>query len=69
MAAAAGGLALWAVLMIVVAAAAVLAAGGFAIYKYRIRTQMHQEIRDIMSQYMPLENDGNKEEKEAFTEA
>lgn len=65
----AGGLALWAVLLIVVAAAAVLAAGGFAVYKYRIRTQMHQEIRAIMSQYMPLESDGTHEEKETLTGA
>lgn len=64
-----GGLALWAVLLIVVAAAAVLAAGGFAVYKYRIRTQMHQEIRAIMSQYMPLESDGTHEEKETLTGA
>ncbi len=65
----AGGLALWAVLLIVVGAAGVLAAGGFAVYKYRIRTQMHQEIRAIMSQYMPLESDGTQEEKETLTSA
>lgn len=63
----AGGLALWSVLLIVVGAAAVLAAGGFAVYKYRIRSQMHQEIRAIMSQYMPLESDGTQEEKETLT--
>ena len=60
---AAGGLAAWAVLLIVGVAAAALAAAGFAVYKYRIKSQMHTEIRDIMSQYMPLESDGTQDEK------
>lgn len=52
--------------MVVMAASGVIAAGGFAIYKYRIKYQMHQEVRQIMSQYMPLESDGNAEEKETL---
>lgn len=42
-------------------AAVLLAAVGFGVYKYRIRSQMHSEIRAIMSQYMPLENEGTQE--------
>ncbi|KAL5991319.1 Vacuolar-sorting receptor 2 [Asimina triloba] len=30
--------------------------GGFALYKYRIRRYMDSEIRAIMAQYMPLDN-------------
>ena len=59
---AAGGLAAWAVLLIVGFAASILAAVGFGVYKYRIRSQMHSEIRAIMSQYMPLENEGTQDE-------
>lgn len=59
---AAGGLAAWAVLLIVGFAASVLAAVGFGVYKYRIRSQMHSEIRAIMSQYMPLENEGTQDD-------
>ena len=29
---------------------------GFGVYRYRIRTYMDKEIRSIMSQYMPLED-------------
>ena len=65
----AGGLAAWAVLLIVASAAAILAAGGFAVYKYHIRSQMNTEIRAIMSQYMPLESDGTQEEKETLSGA
>ncbi|XP_052174973.1 vacuolar-sorting receptor 1-like [Diospyros lotus] len=32
--------------------------GGYAIYKYRIRSYMDSEIRAIMAQYMPLDNQG-----------
>ncbi|ERN04171.1 vacuolar-sorting receptor 1 [Amborella trichopoda] len=32
--------------------------GGYAIYKYRIRRYMDSEIRAIMAQYMPLDNQG-----------
>lgn len=33
-------------------------AGGYALYKYRIRRYMDSEIRAIMAQYMPLDNQG-----------
>ena len=37
--------------------AVMLVAGiGFGVYRYRIRTYMDKEIRSIMSQYMPLED-------------
>lgn len=68
---AAGGLSAWAVLLIVALAASLFAAAGFGVYKYRIRSQMHSEIRAIMSQYMPLENEGTQEDsfKEGSTSA
>ena len=31
-------------------------AGAYAVYKYRIRRYMDSEIRAIMAQYMPLDN-------------
>lgn len=43
---------LW-VIFLVLAAAGV---GGYAIYKYRIRSYMDSEVRAIMAQYMPLDN-------------
>ncbi|KAL3159117.1 hypothetical protein ABBQ32_011113 [Trebouxia sp. C0010 RCD-2024] len=64
-----GGLAAWAVLLIVGFAASVLAAVGFGVYKYRIRSQMHSEIRAIMSQYMPLENEGTQDDSFRETSA
>ncbi|GJN07158.1 hypothetical protein PR202_ga24962 [Eleusine coracana subsp. coracana] len=33
--------------------------GGYAVYKYRIRRYMDSEIRAIMAQYMPLDNQGD----------
>lgn len=60
------GMAWWSVLLVVLAASGVIAAGGFAVYKYRIKYQMHQEVRQIMSQYMPLESDGTTEEKDTL---
>ncbi|MQM17488.1 hypothetical protein Taro_050460 [Colocasia esculenta] len=41
------------ILMLALASAAV---GGYAVYKYRIRRYMDSEIRAIMAQYMPLDN-------------
>uniref|UniRef100_A0A0E0RCX8 Uncharacterized protein n=1 Tax=Oryza rufipogon TaxID=4529 RepID=A0A0E0RCX8_ORYRU len=32
---------------------------GYAVYKYRIRRYMDSEIRAIMAQYMPLDNQGD----------
>ncbi|ESW06551.1 hypothetical protein PHAVU_010G057200 [Phaseolus vulgaris] len=48
----AGGGIVWMVLLILVVAGA----GGYAFYKYRIRRYMDSEIRAIMAQYMPLDN-------------
>ncbi len=33
----------------------VLGAVGYGVYQFRIRSAMHQEIRAIMRQYMPLQ--------------
>ncbi|KAK3135986.1 hypothetical protein QOZ80_5BG0426230 [Eleusine coracana subsp. coracana] len=33
--------------------------GGYAVYKYRIQRYMDSEIRAIMAQYMPLDNQGD----------
>ena len=35
------------------------AAGGFAFYRFKLRREMDGEIRSIMSQYMPLDRNGN----------
>ncbi|KAL0450901.1 UNVERIFIED_CONTAM: Vacuolar-sorting receptor 2 [Sesamum latifolium] len=37
---------------------AVAGVAGYALYKYRIRRYMDSEIRAIMAQYMPLDNQG-----------
>ena len=42
--------------LIVVGCLGVVAAACYAAYRLRIRSAMHQEIRDIMAQYMPLES-------------
>ena len=47
-------------MLIVFACLGVVGLAGYAAYRLRIRSAMHQEIRDIMAQYMPLEsNEGN----------
>jgi len=43
------------VTLIVVGLVAAFAIGGYALYKYRLRSYMDAEIRAIMSQYMPLD--------------
>ncbi|XP_054785284.1 vacuolar-sorting receptor 1-like isoform X2 [Prosopis cineraria] len=43
---------IWLIMFILVAAVA----GGYAFYKYRIQRYMDSEIRAIMAQYMPLDN-------------
>ncbi|KAJ7950128.1 vacuolar sorting receptor-like 1 [Quillaja saponaria] len=45
---------LWMIFLILAAAGV----GGYAVYKYRIRSYMDSEIRAIMAQYMPLDNQG-----------
>ncbi|XP_035823557.1 vacuolar-sorting receptor 3 isoform X1 [Zea mays] len=46
--------AVWGILIVV----AVVAAGSYVVYKYRLRSYMDSEIRAIMAQYMPLDNQG-----------
>ncbi|XP_027350041.1 vacuolar-sorting receptor 1-like isoform X1 [Abrus precatorius] len=43
---------IWMVILVVVVAVS----GGYAFYKYRIQRYMDSEIRAIMAQYMPLDN-------------
>lgn len=45
----------WFVMMVLVVAGV----GGYSVYKYRIQRYMDSEIRAIMAQYMPLDNQGN----------
>ncbi|EIE18502.1 hypothetical protein COCSUDRAFT_49231 [Coccomyxa subellipsoidea C-169] len=51
-----GGLHSWAVVLIVFACLGVVGGAGFVAYRLRLRSAMHQEIRAIMAQYMPLES-------------
>ncbi|XP_072974967.1 vacuolar-sorting receptor 1-like isoform X2 [Typha angustifolia] len=46
----------WNFFWVVFLGLAVVAVGGYAVYKYRIRSYMDSEIRAIMAQYMPLDN-------------
>lgn len=50
------GLHTWAVVLIVFACLGVVAGAGYVAYRLRLRSAMHQEIRAIMAQYMPLES-------------
>ena len=50
-----GGMNLLSVLLTVVIVCGVLAGVGYGVYQFRIRSAMHQEIRAIMRQYMPLQ--------------
>ena len=50
------GLHTWAVILIVFSCLGVVALVGYGAYRYRLRSAMHQEIRAIMAQYMPLES-------------
>ena len=51
----AGGSQLLSVLLTVALVCGVLGAVGYGVYQFRIRSAMHQEIRAIMRQYMPLQ--------------
>ncbi|PWA79082.1 VACUOLAR SORTING RECEPTOR 2 [Artemisia annua] len=46
----------WGFLSFIILGMAVVGTVGYAFYKYRIRTYMDSEIRAIMAQYMPLDN-------------
>ncbi|KAI4375567.1 hypothetical protein MLD38_013422 [Melastoma candidum] len=46
----------WVAFWVIVVGLAMAAAGGFLIYKYRLRSYMDSEIRAIMAQYMPLDS-------------
>ncbi|XP_058110657.1 vacuolar-sorting receptor 1-like [Magnolia sinica] len=48
----------WSVVWIIFLGLAAAGVGGYALYKYRIRRYMDSEIRAIMAQYMPLDNQG-----------
>ncbi|KAK1284564.1 Vacuolar-sorting receptor 1 [Acorus calamus] len=48
----------WSFLWVIFFGLAAAGVGGYAVYKYRIRTYMDSEIRAIMAQYMPLDNQG-----------
>ena len=46
----------WLVVVLVLASVGSIALAGFVVYRLRLRNAMHQEIRDIMRQYMPLDS-------------
>ncbi|XP_029120581.1 vacuolar-sorting receptor 1 [Elaeis guineensis] len=48
----------WSFLWVIFFGLAVAGVGAYAVYKYRIRSYMDSEIRAIMAQYMPLDNQG-----------
>ncbi|OVA06073.1 EGF-like calcium-binding domain [Macleaya cordata] len=48
----------WSLFWIIFFGLAAAGVGGYAVYKYRIRRYMDSEIRAIMAQYMPLDNQG-----------
>ncbi|KAM7526594.1 hypothetical protein LguiA_016496 [Lonicera macranthoides] len=48
----------WGFVWVIILGLAAAGVGGYAIYKYRIRRYMDSEIRAIMAQYMPLDNQG-----------
>lgn len=48
----------WSFLWVIFLGLAAAGVGGYAVYKYRIRSYMDSEIRAIMAQYMPLDNQG-----------
>ncbi|KAJ3673976.1 hypothetical protein LUZ60_005968 [Juncus effusus] len=46
----------WFVVWMVLVIVGIVGAAGYGIYKYRLRSYMDSEIRAIMAQYMPLDN-------------
>lgn len=51
----------WGFVWVIILGLAVAGTAGYAFYKYRIRTYMDSEIRAIMAQYMPLDNQAEVE--------
>ncbi|XWS35420.1 hypothetical protein CRYUN_Cryun21dG0124700 [Craigia yunnanensis] len=49
----------WGFVWVIILGLVAAGAAGYAIYKYRIRRYMDSEIRAIMAQYMPLDNQPN----------
>lgn len=56
-----GTLPAWLLVLLFGAFAVVLSLGGVGLYKWRLRREMQDEIRSIMRQYMPLDDDTDKE--------
>ncbi|KAJ0985414.1 hypothetical protein J5N97_003770 [Dioscorea zingiberensis] len=48
----------WSFLWVIFLGLAIAGVGGYILYKHRIRSYMDSEIRAIMAQYMPLDNQG-----------
>lgn len=48
----------WGFMWVIILCLGAVGVGGYAVYKYRIRRYMDSEIRAIMAQYMPLDNQG-----------
>ncbi|CAN4081523.1 unnamed protein product [Withania somnifera] len=48
----------WGLVWVIILGLAVAGVVAYAVYKYRIRRYMDSEIRAIMAQYMPLDNQG-----------
>ncbi|KAF8042182.1 hypothetical protein BT93_A0717 [Corymbia citriodora subsp. variegata] len=48
----------WGFIWTIILGLAAAGVAGYAVYKYRIRRYMDSEIRAIMAQYMPLDNQG-----------
>ncbi|XP_057971054.1 vacuolar-sorting receptor 1-like isoform X1 [Malania oleifera] len=46
----------WSFIWVIILGLAAAGVGAYAVYKYRIRRYMDSEIRAIMAQYMPLDN-------------
>ncbi|KAL7236456.1 hypothetical protein ACSBR1_019698 [Camellia fascicularis] len=48
----------WAAVWVILIGLSMAAGGAYMVYKYRLRSYMDTEIRAIMSQYMPLDSQG-----------
>jgi type VI protein secretion system component VasF len=46
----------WSFLWVIFFGLVLAGVGAYAVYKYRLRSYMDSEIRAIMAQYMPLDN-------------